>query len=126
MRIFYLSSLEDISFILLGGYFIYPPWRIFHLSSLEDISFILLGGYLIYPPWRIFYLSSVEDILFILQGGYFSFLLEDNSSFILLEDELLYFRFIIGGYFNIKGLFTNNGMEVQKKIKHNLLDYICL
>ena len=34
--------MEDISFILLGGYSIYPPWRIFHLSSVEDISFILL------------------------------------------------------------------------------------
>ena len=32
------------------GYFIYPAWRIFHLSSVEETSFILWEGYFIYSP----------------------------------------------------------------------------
>ena len=31
LRIFQLSSMENISFVLCRGYFIYPLWRIFHL-----------------------------------------------------------------------------------------------
>ena len=48
--ILHLSSTENILFILLGGYFIYPAWRIFHLSSVEETSFILWEGYFIYSP----------------------------------------------------------------------------
>ena len=61
---------------------------ILHLSSIEnilgDISFILHGGYSIYPLWRKFLLSFGKDISFILlEHNSLFILLVDISSFIL-------------------------------------------
>ena len=65
--ILHLSSTENILFILLGGY-----------------SFILHGGYSIYPLWRKFLLSFGKDISFILlEHNSLFILLVDISSFIL-------------------------------------------